>query len=122
MVSFFFIRLSEDCGDLIGAIDPELLVLIEERIRFRDRRAVRMHDLLPPASLFGDECRSLENSHVLLHRGKAHVVPASQRGHRLLAFDGTFEDVSTRPIGKRLEDAVDVGVRQGPIYNHRVVD
>ena len=74
-----------------------------------------------PAALLGDESRPLEHGHVLLHRGEAHVVLACHRGDRLLALDGTFEDVSTRPIGERLEDAVDVSVRQIHTYNHIVV-
>ena len=111
--------LGADAADLGEAY--ELKAVIEERNRLCDRRTVRMHDLLPPAALLGNKRRSLKHGHVLLHRGETHVVLACHCGNRLLALDGTFEDVSTRPIGERLEDAVDVGVRQVHIYNHIVV-
>lgn len=110
MVSFFFIRYRKDSGDLIGAIDPELLVLIEKCDRLRDHWDVRVHELLPSAALLGDKSCPLEHGHVLLHSGEAHVVLARQRGHRLLVLDGTSEDVATRAIGERLKDAVDVNV------------
>ncbi|HWD24217.1 MAG TPA: hypothetical protein VG368_02025, partial [Acidimicrobiales bacterium] len=62
----------------------------------------------------------LEHGHVLLHGGKAHVVVARKRRNRLLTRDGTLEDVSTRPIRERLEDVIDVCVRQNTTYNHVV--
>ena len=45
----------------------------------RNRRAVGVHDLLPPAALLGDERRPFQHRDVLLHRGEAHrVVPGAR--------------------------------------------
>ena len=70
-----------------------------------------MHNLLPPASLFGDERRSLEHGNVLLHGREAHLVAARQLGDRLFVFDCTLEDVPSRSVSKCPEESVNVGVR-----------
>ncbi|BDZ47774.1 hypothetical protein GCM10025867_00150 [Frondihabitans sucicola] len=103
-----------------GPARPEILVLPQQTFGSAEGAHVAVHDLLPPVSLLRDEVRALEHGDVLLHRGEAHVVGAGERRDRLLFVDHALHDVAPRGIGQRVEDPIDLVVRQC-FYNHLVV-
>jgi hypothetical protein len=57
---------------------------------------------------------------VLLNRGEAHVVAPCQRRHRGVLAHRALHDVAAGAIRQRLEDPIDLVVREH-IYNHLVV-
>ena len=106
----------------MGALDPQLFVVIEEGGSPAHCRPIGVNNLLAAASFFRDKGRPFEHRYVLLHRGKTHGVLAGQIRNRLLVPDRAPEDVAAGRISQGAEDAVDLVFRQSFIYNHMVVD
>src|SRR6266545_771887 len=110
----------QDLFNASGAVQPELLVGIEQAGRLPKRRHVSVHHLLPSASLFGNERSPFQDRHVLLHRCEAHREVLCESRYRLLVADHPGHDVATRGVRQGVEDAV--GVRLAQLtYNHVVV-
>lgn len=110
----------KDLFNTSHAVPPDLFVGMQQAGGPAKRRHVAVDDLLPPASLLGDECSPFQNRHVLLHRREAHGKVLSESRHRLLLTDHPSNDVATRGVRQGVEDMV--GIRLAQLtYNHMVV-
>jgi hypothetical protein len=99
---------------------PGRLELVEGLPRAVDRAGIGAHELLPPATLLGDQAGPFQHGDVLLHRREAHRVSLCEFRNRGLAGGAAAKDVATGRIGQSMEQLVDRLVRQ-LIYNHLVV-
>ena len=119
-----FVGFGEDVAESVDAITPARLELVEQTVDVAHGVDPPAHDPLAASLVLGDEVGPLEDGDVLLHRGKAHRVPASQVGDGVLTLQHQPDDVPAGPIGKRMEQEVcSRRVRcWRPIYNHMVVD
>ena len=72
--------------------------------------------------LLGHQPGTRQHGHVLLHRGKRHVVAGRQLAHGGIGVHDALENVAARAIRQRPEHMVQMGGRRLFIYNHSVVD
>ncbi len=118
-----FVGSGEHVAESVHALTPVGLELVEQAVDVAYGVDPPAHYSLATSRVLGDEVGPLEDGHVLLHRGKAHRVPASQVGDGVLTLQHQPDDVPAGPIGKRMEQEVcSLRVRcSRPIYNHMVV-
>ena len=109
----------EESLESIEPVTPDRLELVEQLLRPANGVDVAPHELLAATSALDHEVGSLEDSDVLLHRGEAHVVAASERRDGGVVHHRAPHDVAARAIGKRLEQAIDLLIAQ-TLYNHTV--
>jgi hypothetical protein len=81
---------------------------------------VASHALRAALFSFGDELRSFEHGHVLLHGGERHLVTRGQLTDGRVGRHDPGQDVSPRGIGQRAEQLFE-GPRCRLTYNHMVV-
>jgi hypothetical protein len=116
----------EDPGETTDAVSPERLEFVECMAHAAEGVDIGADELLSPSGALADETGALEYRNVLLDRGKAHRVGASEDRDRRLAVHRPAEDVPPRRVGERVEETIDPLLRvidvRTTIYNHIVVD
>lgn len=111
-------------GHAVHASAPGRLELLEDAPRAADRGGVGADELLPSATLPGDQTGPLQHGHVLVHRGEAHRVDVGESRDRRLAACAAVEDVSARGVGQCVEQPVHLHLHlrlARSRYNHLVV-
>ena len=100
---------------------PAFLELREQTVGAADRGGVAGHALSAAVLALGHEARPFQYGHVLLHRGKRHVVASGQLGDGRFRDHHPRQDVAPRRIGESPEQLIQRLARRWSIYNHLVV-
>lgn len=100
---------------------PEGLELGQHGPGSADLIGVGLDQALAAGGGLVDQAGCFEHGDVLLHSGERHVVVARQGADRRLLGQGSTEDVPTRGVSQRSEEAVELGVGEVSMYNHMVV-
>jgi hypothetical protein len=121
---FSFVGLGEQVAELLHAIAPDGLELVEQTVDIANGIDPAAHDPLATMLVLGDEIGTLQNGDVLLHGGEAHGIAPCEVGDRVLTMERQPDDVATSRIGERVEQQIFPLrlYRLDLIYNHMVVD
>jgi hypothetical protein len=120
---FSFVGFGEDVAELMHAVTPDGLELVEQAVDIANGVDPPAHEPLATSMVLGHEVGPLEHGDMLLHRGEAHRVPPSEVRHGVFAVQHQLDDVAASRIGQRMEEHVrSLVVRNSYLtYNHMVV-